>query len=853
MIQFGHPEAFFLLPLWAFALWRFPRLRLGHPLRVATALLLFLAWLDPALDRVSPGLDLWMIADLSESTRENLQPRLPEIEQLLRESRGPDDRLFRVDFAKEARMREDHVQSSLPGRADASAIGNALHHTLSRLRPRRNARLLLLTDGYATDPPLDPAGERLLAEGVPLDLRLLGGDPETDARVTRLHAPMRARPGEPFLVETVLEGPADRYATVLLLRDGEEIGRRRLQFARGGNRERWTARLDQPGAVRFEVRLDMPDDPHPGNNRQAQWIEARGGRRVLLLTAYPDDPVAPALRRAGFDVRVVTDPSTLAPGDLAGQAAVWIHNVWASDIPRDVLEALPFYVREQGGGLVMVGGKAAFGAGGYFESPVDPLLPVSMELKEEDRRVAAALAIVMDRSGSMAASVGGATKMELANSGAARAIELLGPGDAVTVFAVDTQAHEILPLSQAGHQRDTLIDTVRRIQSRGGGIFVYNGLHAAWQQLKDAPQTQRHVILFSDAADSEQPEGVETLVREMTANQTTVSVIALGSESDPDAPFLKQIAEDGNGRIFFNRDAASLPEVFAQETVAVTRSTFLEETVAVEPASGWAELAAAPLDWPATLDGYNLGYLREDAAESLRSGDEYQAPLLAHWRRGAGRVVAVSFPMGGEFSRAFREWDQAGDIVRTLGRWALRPELDPGLALRLRRRGEHVHLRLHANQDWRERFAVDPPRLRVRSSLDPDARTLPWRRVRPGVLEARLAPAAAEQLMGALRVGDDTMPFGPVSGVLGAEWNFDRAPLDTLLALSTASGGVNRIDLADIWNHPPAPTMARHRPALALARPAPLRHRGPVGPPRRPARTMGMGNRQTHPPTTRAA
>ena len=79
----------------------------------------------------------------------------------------------------------------------------------------------------------------------------------------------------------------------------------------------------------------------------------------------------------------------------------------------------------------MAGGKQSFGSGGYFDSAIDPLLPVSMELKTEHRKLAVAMAIVMDRSGSMGASVGvggkQVTKMQLANTGAARRSNCWGP------------------------------------------------------------------------------------------------------------------------------------------------------------------------------------------------------------------------------------------------------------------------------------------------------------------------------------------------------------------------------------------------------------------------------------------
>ena len=61
-----------------------------------------------------------------------------------------------------------------------------------------------------------------------------------------------------------------------------------------------------------------------------------------------------------------------------------------------------------------------------------------MEIREEQRKLGLAMVMALDRSGSMGASAGGSTKMQLANRGAATAIELMSAMDAVAVLAVDT-------------------------------------------------------------------------------------------------------------------------------------------------------------------------------------------------------------------------------------------------------------------------------------------------------------------------------------------------------------------------------------------------------------------------------
>ena len=796
-----HPEAFWAIPVLVAAGMWMPELR--RFLRILILLCLVLAWANPVFERLQPGVDLWVLVDKSNSVTLTQPEGYEETERLLKEGQGPHDRLFLVDMAGESLVRDPESPLVLTGDREATRIGHAIQMVLSQRDPKRASRILLLGDGFATD-VLDYSAERLLTSGVPLDVRLNRPDLLRDVRVEELRSPIRVRPGEPFVVDAELTGPAGETVSVLFLRDGQEVNRQDVTFTDRGAEVRWAMEVARPGATLLEVQVEQASDPIPGNNRRQVWVQASGGSRLLLISAFPDDPIARFLRREVVQVDIVNDPSNLTPGALAGTASVWIHNVHAAAVPRPFLDALDFFVREQGGGLVMVGGKSSFGSGGYHESPIDELLPVSMELKEEDRKLSIAIAIVMDRSGSMAAGVaGGRTKMDLANAGAAQAIELMGESDSITVFAVDTQPHTIVPLSRIGGQKRRLAGLVRRIQSAGGGIYVFNGLEAAWNELKNSTQDQRHIILFSDAADSEQPEGVSRLIKEMRANNTTVSVIALGSDKDPDAPFLEQIAEEGEGRLFFNADASTLPSVFAQETVSVSRSAFLEDPVGTQAEVGWRELAATFPTWPTQVDGYNLSYLREEASQSLRTTDEYAAPLIAHWQRGVGNVAAVSMPLGGPFSQEMRAWPELGDFVRTLHRWVKRQDWPPGLALRTRREGDVLRVSLLADEEWQTKFALTPPVLRTAEAGTEMARTHPWRRMEPGHLRTDLSLEGSAAVRGVVRIGRQVLPFGPVSGQPGSEWQFPREAVETLTALSVASGGSQRTNLSDAWIRPP--------------------------------------------------
>src|SRR4030095_12710054 len=119
----------------------------------------------------------------------------------------------------------------------------------------------------------------------------------------------------------------------------------------------------------------------------------------------------------------------------------------------------------------------------YYRSQLEPILPVSMELRQEHRKLALAIVVAMDRSGSMGASAGGGkTKMDLANIAAVQVLDLLSPMDEFGVIAVDSSPHTIVNL-KAPENVSELREEILRIDSGGGGIFIYEALSAAARML----------------------------------------------------------------------------------------------------------------------------------------------------------------------------------------------------------------------------------------------------------------------------------------------------------------------------------------------------------------------------------
>src|ERR1044071_9989521 len=98
--------------------------------------------------------------------------------------------------------------------------------------------------------------------------------------------------------------------------------------------------------------------------------------------------------------------------------------------------------------------------------------------------------------------------------------------------------------------------------------------------LLTAHSTTRHIILFADAADSEEEGLYKELLAQCAKANIPVTVIGLGTDHDSDADLLRDIAARGGGRIFFTEDANDLPRLFAQDTFIVARSAFVDEPAA---------------------------------------------------------------------------------------------------------------------------------------------------------------------------------------------------------------------------------------------------------------------------------
>jgi len=727
-LRLVYPELLLLaIPVgWAYLRWG-RQTGVTGAVRVVSLLLLVLAAAGPTLNMGGEGLDLVVVVDRSRSLPEGTETRIRELVATLEKTRGRGDRLALVTFGTTAQTEQTLSEAAtldafrkeiLP---DGSDLGTAIEQALDLVKDgQRPARILVFSDGEANGIEPRSAARRARDLGVPLDFREFPRVREGDIAVESLQVPDVVAAREPFQYSVNIQADRAADATVTIYRDGKPVSKATRSLTIGRNRLLFRDILEQGGLTNYEARVEVTGDPLTENNRGTAVTKVEAGPRMLVLNSDgQEDNFVRALRSGLIAVDVATaEKFPLNRDNLDRYRAVVLENVPASSFGRLKMEQLAQYVEDLGGGLWVTGGKQSFGTGGYFNSPLDDLLPVSMEMREEHRKTRIAIAIALDRSGSMAMPVaGGKQKMDLANLGTAECVKLLSPGDSVAVIAVDSSPHVIQPLTDVDDVT-SIVSKVTGIQSMGGGIFVYEALVAAGEQLANAEQSTKHIILFSDANDSEEPGDFRNLLAKFERAGITTSVIGLGKNTDVDAKLLEEIASLGKGNIMFTEDAEELPRLFTEDTMSVARSSFIEPDPTTQPGGipgqmtsqvrfiGELTSGAFP-----KAGGYNLTYLRPDATMGVVSQDEYAAPWSAYWYRGLGRVAALTLEVDGKFAGEFGGWADYADFCITHARWLIGGEAPGEVFVKLSRAGQDAVVTLELDEGRAKAAGATAPTL----------------------------------------------------------------------------------------------------------------------------------------------
>jgi Mg-chelatase subunit ChlD len=711
------------IPLF-YALWlrfRKPEIRSTYRvpqlMRALSLSLLVAAAAGPSLGTVSDRVNVIYLLDASDSVADTAQEEGLAFVRRSAAGAGEQDRVGLVSFAADTgvetlpqgRSGDFALRSELD--RSGTDIERAIYRGLGLFPSEGQNRLVLLTDGGQTAGDARRAAKVAASAGVELyTVPIRRAERSRDVLIKELIAPEETRVDEPHELRLVLHSGQKARATVTIARDGSYWGEETVNLEAGETVLRYTGLLEEPGLHTYSARIRSESDVILQNNREQTVVRVAGPPAVLYVHGGPNpaQPLLSALRTQGMNVRVVSVeniPERLR--QLARFDATILDNVPAYELSLERMRQFERYVRDLGKGFVMVGGDSSYGAGGYYGTPVERLLPVDMDVTSSMQIPSLAMAFVIDKSGSMGNSTSdGATKLDVVKEAVLSSVEIMNPYYQVGLLAFDAEYEWSVPLTRAGDaariQRD-----LAGLRS-GGGTVLGPALRDAFARLRETDAAVKHIVILSDGLTSD--ENFRGLTETIRRTGITVSTVSVGVNAD--RRLLAAIAEWGGGRSYYTDTIQKVPRIFAAETNLVSRNLIVEEPFVPEARNLEGILRGfADRRFP-ILDGFVLTYPKPAAREIVSAirGN----PLLAAWQYGLGRSAAFTSDMHGRWSQQLLRWEHFPQFAGQLLRWAQPADPDGTLDIDVRREGGVAQVTMEARR-------VDGS---FRNGLSPEARVL---------------------------------------------------------------------------------------------------------------------------------
>src|SRR5688572_7352053 len=362
------------------------------------------------------------------------------------QEKKPDDRIGVIGFGSTAQVDAmPNTNLALDQRAirtvgNGTDIASAIQLALATLHRDALHRLVLISDGNPTAGELDAAISAASAQSVPIDVMPLHYDVRSEVLVERFTAPTWKRENEPFSIEVILRStnslavngkmtvthngqPMDldpssagvQPSRIVTLQPGRSVQRVQVPPLEGSNvihqfraifeGENVTAEVRSQGGSKSQVAdaRNRAGDTLTENNVAEAFTFVRGKGKVLYID-NTGQPAGRLLRKALTDEGIQLDEQVTSV-DAFPKSLIELQNydsVILANVPRGAggldderQKMLAAYVHDMGGGLVMIGGDQAFGAGGWGGSKLEEILPVDMDIPAQRQMPKGALVLVM--------------------------------------------------------------------------------------------------------------------------------------------------------------------------------------------------------------------------------------------------------------------------------------------------------------------------------------------------------------------------------------------------------------------------------------------------------------------------
>jgi len=602
-----------------------------------------------------------VLVDVSKSVSSKQLDKAKAYIAKLEDAKGGDDRVYVVSFAERPKVvlrKKNSKQWKIDrhvGADHGTNIQAAMQLAYGMYPDGFVPRMVIISDGIQTRGDILVESYRAEEFGVKVSFKMFSEkkDRVQEVRLVSLNLPDEIKAKQPFEVVGEVFSTHKQKVTFVLYKT-ESGGVQRVSKVKelrpGTQTVKFRAEAMRKGTVKFKLVIKKPQyDTQRKNNVVEMVGPVKGRPRVLYVEGgLLRDPSS-----AGYLKRALTfdniDVDVRGPRGIPhSKAKLDAYDlVIVSDVPRTLMgqgqmSALKAYTTG-GGGLIVAGGQDSFGSGGYQNTTIEKIMPVRFDSEKTREQPNVAIALVMDRSGSMSGS-----KIQAAKESASATARVLQPRDLITVIAFDNQPRTVVRLQRASNRMRIQTDISRL--TAGGGTNIYPALREAYEVLRDVTAKVKHVIVLSDG---QAPyTGIADLCQEMRSARITVSAVGIGSGADRN--LLNLIADNGDGRLYMTNDVSQLPRIFMKETSEAQKSQLVEDDVHVHVVKRVEAIEGTGVASAPALLGYVTTKPKPRSEVILVS--DLGEPILARWKVGAGTSVAWTSDVKNRWSVRWITW-----------------------------------------------------------------------------------------------------------------------------------------------------------------------------------------------------
>ncbi|GLV59429.1 VWA domain-containing protein [Dictyobacter sp. S3.2.2.5] len=526
--------------------------------------------------------------------------------------------------------------------------------------------IVLLSDGQQNLEDAQQEAQLLQQQGIRLDIVALPTVNSDDVRVDSFDAPTNLHTGEHFKLHARIYSSVAQQATARIYLDSTIISQQKVPLSAGEQDLSIDMQSPTVGFHTFRITLEAPRDSITQNDEAAAFVNVQGPPKILVIEGQPGSGrnIVAALQATHIDVSVATPgdiPTTL--DGLVPYSSVILADVPAIALGNTRMQILQSFVRDLGHGLVVSGGQNSYGVGGYTDTPLEQVLPVSMDIPQHKETPSIAVVLIVE-------SLEEQVQINISKEAAKGVVGLLTPRDQVGISGgYGTLSIKMQHVTDK-KSIDKAIDNINPVDPPSYNPDFAN----AEQELLHTDAKIKHIILLGDgdAYDNYAPQ-----VTKLASENITVSTVETNALSNEDLATMQNIAQWGKGRFYRADNPNIIPQILLKETQRAARRSLINESF--NPAVVGSHPILTGITGLPTLNGYVATTPKPAAQMVLVS--HLDDPVLAVWQYGLGRVAAWTSDALGLWTKNWLSWSDAPKWWANVVTWTLPAANDGGMTI----------------------------------------------------------------------------------------------------------------------------------------------------------------------------